>query len=49
MLIQRKAGSKWGLISDCKISGSSKYLKELKPGEDGKLRIVFPRKLWGLE
>lgn len=45
MLIQGKAESKRGVISDCKISGSSKYLKESKPGEDGKSRIVFPRKL----
>lgn len=49
MLIHGKAESKWGVISDCKMSASSKYLKESKTEEEGKSRIIFPRKLWGLE
>lgn len=49
MLIQGKAESKWGVISDCKMSASSKYMKESKTEEEGKSRIIFLRKLWGLE
>lgn len=49
MLVQGKAESKWGVISACRMSVSSKYLKESKTEEEGKSRIIFLRKLWGLE
>lgn len=49
MLVQGKAESKRGVISDCKMCGSSKYLKESKTGEEGKSRIILARTLWALE
>lgn len=49
MLIEKKVRSKWGVISYCKTTASSKYLKESKEEEERKARIMFLRKLWGLE
>lgn len=49
MFVQGKAESKWGVISACRMSVSSKYLKGSKTEEEGKSRIIFLKKLWGLE
>lgn len=45
MLIWGKAESKRGVISACRRSASSKYLKESKAEEEEKSRIVFLGKL----
>lgn len=48
MLIQGKAESKWGVISDCKLSGSSKYLKRIKNRGRRKIKNHISKKALGI-